>query len=143
MPDPDGRFRINEFYCHGDTWQLTVQALLDASDRVLMDVRSLSERNQGCRFELEQLVWRLPSDALVLVVDKGTDVARLGAILDGAWRVAHDANRARGEGRFALVRVERAGRSEVRLLLECLRGTRAPDARLTGDQLTAPGLAIG
>jgi hypothetical protein len=142
-PDPDGRFRINEFYCHGDTWQPTVQALLDTSDRVLMDVRSLSERNQGCRFELEQLVWRLPSDALVLVVDKGTDVARLGAILDGAWRVAQDANRARGEGRFALVRVERAGRSEVRLLLECLRGTRAPTRVVTGDQLTAAGLAIG
>ncbi len=139
--DPDGRFRINEFYCHGDTWQPTVQALLDASDCVLMDVRSLSERNQGCRYELEQLVWRLPSHALVLVVDTGTDVARLGAILDGAWRVAHDANRARGDGRFALVRVERAGRPEVRLIMDCLRGTRAPTRVLTGDQLAAAGLS--
>jgi hypothetical protein len=139
--DPDGRFRINDFYCHGDTWQPTVQALLDASDRVLMDVRSLSERNQGCRYELEQLVWRLPTDALVLVVDAGTDIARLGAILDGAWRVAHDANRARGDGRFALVRVERAGRPEVRLILDCLRGTRAPTRVLTSDQLAATGLS--
>jgi hypothetical protein len=139
--DPDGRFRINDFYCHGDTWQPTVQALLDASDRVLMDVRSLSERNQGCRYELEQLVWRLPTDALVLVVDAGTDIARLGAILDGAWRIAHDANRARGDGRFALVRVERAGRPEVRLILDCLRGTRAPTRVLTGDQLAATGLS--
>jgi hypothetical protein len=140
-PDPDGRFRINEFYCHGDTWQPTVQALLDTSDRVLMDVRSLSERNQGCRYELEQLVWRLPSDALVLVVDQGTDASRLGAILDDAWRVAHDANRARGDGRFALVRVERAGRPEVRLIMDCLRGTRTPTRVLTGDQLAAAGLA--
>ena len=140
-PDPDGRFRINEFYCHGDTWQPTVQALLDTSDRVLMDVRSLSERNQGCRYELEQLVWRLPSDALVLVVDQGTDASRLGAILDDAWRVAHDANRARGDGRFALVRVERAGRPEVRLIMDCLRGTRTPTRVLTGDQLAAAGLS--
>ena len=140
-PDPDGRFRINEFYCHGDTWQPTVQALLDTSDRVLMDVRSLSERNQGCRYELEQLVWRLPSDALVLVVDQGTDAGRLGAILDDAWRVAHDANRARGDGRFALVRVERAGRPEVRLIMDCLRGTRTPTRVLTGDQLAAAGLS--
>ena len=140
-PDPDGRFRINEFYCHGDTWQPTVQALLDTSDRVLMDVRSLSERNQGCRYELEQLVWRLPSDALVLVVDQGTDAGRLGAILDDAWRVAHDANRAQGDGRFALVRVERAGRPEVRLIMDCLRGTRTPARVLTGDQLAAAGLA--
>jgi len=140
-PDPDGRFRINEFYCHGDTWQPTVQALLDTTDRVLMDVRSLSERNQGCRYELEQLVWRLPSDALVLVVDQGTDASRLGAILDDAWRVAHDANRARGDGRFALVRVERAGRPEVRLIMDCLRGTRTPTRVLTGDQLAAAGLS--
>ena len=140
-PDPDGRFRINEFYCHGDTWQPTVQALLDTSDRVLMDVRSLSERNQGCRYELEQLVWRLPSDALVLVVDQGTDASRLGAILDDAWRVAHDANRARGDGRFALVRVERAGRPEVRLIMDCLRGTRTPARVLTGVALAAAGLA--
>ena len=140
-PDPDGRFRINEFYCHGDTWQPTVQALLDTSDRVLMDVRSLSERNQGCRYELEQLVWRLPSDALVLVVDQGTDAGRLGAILDDAWRVAHDANRAQGDGRFALVRVERAGRPEVRLIMDCLRGTRTPARVLTGDQLAAAGPA--
>jgi hypothetical protein len=139
--DPDGRFRINDFYCHGDTWQPTVQALLDASDRVLMDVRSLSERNQGCRYELEQLVWRLPSDALVIVVDAGTDIARLGAILDGAWRAAHEANRARGDGRFALVRVERAGRPEVRLILDCLRGTRAPTRVLTGEQLATTGLS--
>jgi hypothetical protein len=139
-PDPDGRFRINEFYCYGDTWQPTVQALLDTTDRVLMDVRSLSERNQGCRYELEQLVWRLPSDALVLVVDQGTDASRLGAIRDDAWRVAHDADRARGDGRFALVRVERAGRPEVRLIMDRLRGTRTPTRVLTGDQLAAAGL---
>jgi hypothetical protein len=140
-PDPDGRFRINDFYCHGDTWQPTVQALVDTSDRVLMDVRSLSERNQGCRYELEQLVWRLPSDALVLVVDQGTDVARLGAILDDAWLVAGKAHRARGDGRFALVRVERARRAEVRLILDCLRGTRTPARVVTGDQLAAAGLS--
>jgi hypothetical protein len=139
-PDPDGRFRVNDFYCHSDTWRPTVQALLDASDRVLMDVRSFSERNQGCRFELEQLVWRLPSDAIVLVVDKGTDVVRLCDTLDVAWRAARQANRARGDGRLALVRVERAGRPEVRLILECLRGTGTPARVLAAHELAAAGL---
>ena len=23
QPDPDGRFRVNEFFCHADTWQMT------------------------------------------------------------------------------------------------------------------------
>jgi hypothetical protein len=139
-PDPDGRFRVNDFYCHSDTWRPTVQALLDASDRVLMDVRSFSERNQGCRFELEQLVWRLPSDAIVLVVDKGTDVVRLCDTLDVAWRAARQVNRARGDGRLALVRVERAGRPEVRLILECLRGTGTPARVLAAHELAAAGL---
>ncbi len=139
-PDPDGRFRVNDFYCHSDTWRPTVQALLDTSDRVLMDVRSFSERNQGCRFELEQLVWRLPSDAIVLVVDKGTDVVRLCDALDGAWRAARQANRARGDGRLALVRVEQAGRPEVRLILECLRGTGTPARVLAAHELAAAGL---
>jgi hypothetical protein len=139
-PDPDGRFRVNDFYCHSDTWRPTVQALLDASDRVLMDVRSFSERNQGCRFELEQLVWRLPSDAIVLVVDKGTDVVRLCDTLDVAWRAARQVNRARGDGRLALVRVERAGRPEVRLILECLRGTGTPTRVLAAHELAAAGL---
>jgi hypothetical protein len=136
-PDPDGRFRVNEFYCHDDTWRPTVEALLEASDHVLMDVRSFSERNQGCRFELEQLIWRLPSDTIVLVVDKETDVARLGETLDGAWRAARQANRARGDGRLALVRVERAGRPEVRLIMDCLRGTGTPARVLAGDELAA------
>ena len=139
-PDPDGRFRVNEFYCHDDTWRPTVEALLGASDRVLMDVRSFSERNQGCRFELEQLIWRLPSDAIVLVVDKGTDVVRLGDTLDGAWRAAREANRARGDGRLALVRVERAGRPEVRLIMECLQGTGTPARVVAGHELAATAL---
>ena len=105
-----------------------------------MDVRSFSERNQGCRFELEQLVWRLPSDAIVLVVDKGTDVVRLCDTLDVAWRAARQANRARGDGRLALVRVERAGRPEVRLILECLRGTGTPTRVLAAHELAAAGL---
>jgi hypothetical protein len=36
-PDPDGRFRINEVYCHDNTWRTTLEALLDQSDIVLME----------------------------------------------------------------------------------------------------------
>jgi hypothetical protein len=43
-PDPDGRFRVNELYCHDDTWRPTLQALLDVSDRVLADLRGFGRR---------------------------------------------------------------------------------------------------
>jgi hypothetical protein len=125
-PDPDGRFRVNEVYCHDDTWRPALGTLLDRTDRVVMDVRSFSRRNQGGVFELEQLPWRLPSEAIVLVVDRSTDLPRLAEILDAAWRAARAAGRARGDGRLALVRVERAAPAELRLLTGCLLGTVTP-----------------
>jgi hypothetical protein len=125
-PDPDGRFRLNEVCCHDDTWRPALATLLDRSDRVLMDVRGFSQRKPGGVFELEQLVWRLPSEALVLAVDRSTDLPRLAEILDRAWRAARAAGRARGNGRLALVRVERAAPPELRLVTACLLGRAAP-----------------
>jgi hypothetical protein len=138
QPDPDGRYRLNQVYCHDDTWRPAVSALIDRSDRVLMDVRGFSERSQGCVFELEQLLWRRPSDATILVVDRTTDFPRLAGILDEGWQAARRAGRARGEGRIALVRVERAGIHEVRLLTACLLGAGAPRRVLALDEMLAP-----
>ena len=42
--DPDGRFRVNEFLCHDDTWQGTLESLLLRSEVVLMDLRGFSQR---------------------------------------------------------------------------------------------------
>jgi hypothetical protein len=50
--DPDGRYRISEFFCRNDTWQMTMERLAKTSDAVLMDLRSFSPANQGCIFEL-------------------------------------------------------------------------------------------
>jgi hypothetical protein len=136
-PDPDGRFRVNEVYCHDHTWRPALGALLDRSDRVLIDVRSFSARNHGGVFELEQLVWRLPSEAIVLVVDRSTDLPRLAEILDASWRAARAAGRARGDGRLALVRVERAAPPEIRLVTSCLLGTATP-RRVLGIEAFRP-----
>jgi hypothetical protein len=122
-PDPDGRFRINELYCHDHTWRPMLEALLDASDAVVMDLRSFSASNAGCIFELEQLAQRLPSDRVVLVCDNTTDLPLLRQTLADAWAGARDRGLARG-GRFSLVRVERQSRAELTLLMQCL--LRAP-----------------
>jgi hypothetical protein len=138
--DPDGRFRVNEMYCHDDTWRPAVDALLEVSDRVLMDVRSFSERNQGCIFELERLVWQLPSDAIVLVVDHSTDLRRLGDVLDTAWQAAVEAGRARGTGRLSLVRIEDSDVRGAELLTQRLLGAGQPQRVLRAEALaTVPG----
>jgi hypothetical protein len=119
-PDPDGRFRINEVYCHANTWRATLAALIGTSDAVLMDLRSFSAGNAGCIFELEQLVQRLPTDHIVLVCDNTTDLPLLRQILSDAWTAARDSGHARGASRLAVVRVERNSPAELGLVMQCL-----------------------
>lgn len=79
--DPDGRFRVNEFYCQDDTWQHTLHALLARSDAILMDLRGFRAERSGCRYELEQLATAGLLGRTVLVVDGSTDEALLGTLL--------------------------------------------------------------
>lgn len=78
-PDPDGRFRVNEFCCRASTWQACVVELMLRADVVLMDLRGVTSSNRGCEFELQQLSRRLPPQRIVLVVDDTTDKAVLRA----------------------------------------------------------------
>ena len=72
-PDPDGRYRINTFCCHEDTWQATVVELMDRADVVLMDVRGATTQHRGYEFELQQLAMRMNPEQVVLVIDETTD----------------------------------------------------------------------
>jgi len=135
--DPDGRFRINELYCHGDTWKPTLQALLDATDGVLIDLRSFSERNSGCLFELEQMVRRLPTDRIVLICDRTTDLRLLGTALTEAWGRAARDGLARGAGQIAVVPIERQSRRELAGLTRCLLGLDTPQRVVAAAELPA------
>jgi len=85
-PDPDGRHRVNEFFCRQDTWQMTMRRLVAGSDAVLMDLRSFSPANKGCLWELEQLLVGVPLDRVVLVIDETTDRPFLEDKLQALWR---------------------------------------------------------
>lgn len=84
-PDPDGRFRVTEFFCRDDTWQATVQRLVGESDAVLMDLRSFSAANQGCVYELGRLLDTIDLARVVLVIDGTTDRGFLEATLTRLW----------------------------------------------------------
>lgn len=129
-PDPDGRFRVNEVYCHDDTWRPSLEALLDASDGVLMDLRSFSQQNAGCVFELEQIVRRVPSHHVVFVCDRTTDLPFLERTAGAAWAAASADGRARGNGSIATVAIEGRSREELARLWACLD-------RIGGDRVTA------
>ena len=84
-PDPDGRYRVAEFFCHDDTWQPTLRRLVAMSDAVLMDLRSFSASNQGCVFELGRLLDAMDLRRVVFVIDETTDRAFLEATLQKLW----------------------------------------------------------
>lgn len=85
-PDPDGRHRVNEFFCRADTWQMTMKQLARESGAVLMDLRSFSRRNQGCIYELRQLMNSISLDRTILVIDDTTDRAFLEMTLKELWQ---------------------------------------------------------
>jgi hypothetical protein len=101
-PDPDGLFRIDDFFCHDDTRRLTVAYLARALDAVLMDLRGFTAANQGCVFEIEHLVTAVPLHRVVLLVDISTDIPFLEQTLRRAWStMTHDSPNA-GAGRHSL-----------------------------------------
>jgi hypothetical protein len=73
-PDPDGRYRINQFFCHVDTWQLTLDRLVDRCDAVLMDLRGFDEARAGCLYEIGRLAEHAGARPIVLLVDADTNL---------------------------------------------------------------------
>ncbi len=85
-PDHDGRYRVNSFNCHADTWTHVLAALVSGPVVVLMDLRSLSDRNRGCVRELHHLMAAVPLQRCVLVTDATTDQEFLQQTLASAWQ---------------------------------------------------------
>jgi hypothetical protein len=73
--DIDGRYRVNECYCHDTTWQDALQALVHHSDVVLMDLRGFQAHNAGCRYELTTLAQVDRDLRVVVLTDERTDLA--------------------------------------------------------------------
>ena len=96
QPDRDGWFRVNNFFCHADTWRSVLAALVRDGDAVLMDLRSFSPRNAGCVHELEHIANFVPLDRCVLLADASTDEPFVRATLREAWQhlVVDSPNRA-------------------------------------------------
>jgi len=83
--DVDGRFRIADFFCHADTWQMALRRLEKDSDVVLMDLRGFSQSNRGCVFEINELLDVMLLRRIVFVVDRTTDERFLAQVFAGAW----------------------------------------------------------
>jgi hypothetical protein len=86
-PDPDGRHRVDELFCFDDTWRVTVVALLERSDAVVMDLRGFGPDNQGCIDEIEMLAEERALGRTVILVDDSTDRRLLEDVLPAPGQV--------------------------------------------------------
>jgi hypothetical protein len=74
QPDLEGRFRVNECYCHDTTWQQALAELIHISDVVLMDLRNFVEQNKGCLHELQVLASTPGLRRVVVLVNDQTQL---------------------------------------------------------------------
>jgi hypothetical protein len=79
--DPDGRYRVSEFFCYENTWRATLRALVARSSVVLMDLRGFTKANTGCVFELQQLAAAGRLSNCVFVTDDTSDRALAASAL--------------------------------------------------------------
>jgi hypothetical protein len=116
--DSDAYYRVTEFFCHYDTWKITLARLADDSDAVLMDLRGFSQGNTGCIFEINELFNLVPLQRVVFVVDDSTDQQFMQDTMQVAWRRIKERspNRRADAGRISLVRLSHLGGRELRNL---------------------------
>ena len=123
-PDPDGRHRVNEFFCHADTWQMTMTQLAAQTNAVMMDLRSFSPDNQGCFYELQELLNNVSLTRILLVVDDTTDRIFLEQTLQNLWSGINrkSVNLGLSSPEVRLFRLSDQTGGEVKILLKLLFG---------------------
>jgi hypothetical protein len=128
-PDGEGQFRVTEFFCHDDTWKLTLARLADDSDAVLMDLRGFSQLNAGCVFEINEIFNLVPLQRVVFVVDETTDQSFMRQTMQHAWRRLRELspNRRSRAGQVSLVQLTRSDAIRDLLFSVCVAATAKPE----------------
>lgn len=121
-PDYDGRFRVNDFFCRDDTWQMVLSHLVKESNVVLMDLRGFAPQNAGCIYEINELINVAPLTRIVFVMDETTDEPFLRHTVQQAWNLMGPAspNQSTSPGPLLLFRYTETHASDRHRLLRTL-----------------------
>jgi hypothetical protein len=66
-----GDFKGFPMYCYDNVWKRAVNALLQVSDVVMMDLRGFSPARLGCEYEIGLLINQYPLQRTIFLVDRG------------------------------------------------------------------------
>jgi hypothetical protein len=80
-PDPDGRYRVNEFFCFDDVWKEAVTLLLDSSEAIVLDLRDFTAQRAGTAWEIGLLARHRALSRTVCLVSADTDLEGVRAAL--------------------------------------------------------------
>jgi hypothetical protein len=83
-PDPDGRYRVDELFCHRDLRREALRQVLRRSDCILLDLRGFTRRDVGVTEEITQIARLVPLSRVVVLLDDDTDQYFLRVTLDRA-----------------------------------------------------------
>jgi hypothetical protein len=137
-PDGEGQFRVTEFFCHDDTWKLTLARLAGESDAVLMDLRGFSPANAGCVFEIHELFNLVDLSRVVFVVDETTDETFMHRTMRHAWRQLKERSPNRRPGAGDVYLVQLTGTNATKdLLIGLCQAARPKPAQTDPSRLTA------
>lgn len=73
QPSADGNYGINDFYAYNSSWKSVLAALVETTDRIIMDIRSFSPGHQGCIHEIKELFRRISIKKVLFIIDRNTD----------------------------------------------------------------------
>jgi len=136
-PDEELLFERQAFQCIDTTWQVAVRGMTDGADAVVMDLSSLSPTNQGCAWEIGQLLYRVSLSRVTLLVNDSTDLQCLQTLLDAAARRVAEKSPNRDDSK-AVWRLVRIGGLSVRQPNESyFDWKRRIDTRLAPENLTS------
>jgi hypothetical protein len=137
-PDPDGRFRVNEFFCAASMWQEALRELVGKNDGehdgkndvVLMDLRGFKEKNRGVIFELTQLINVKPMRKIVMIMNSEKERVLLSNVLSAAWaNISNNSPNPRTPaGPLYLLRIEKQNARDTQRLLRLLCAAAASEA---------------
>lgn len=121
-PDPDGNYRVNDFFCKTDSWFITMQKLAQICDKIIMDLRSFSENNKGCIDELKHLLKSIPINQVVLITDGTTNISFLNSSVKKIFKDAPDSspNKTKTKDDLIIYNLTRRNKKETEKLIELL-----------------------
>ncbi len=120
-PGRSGQFGVQELFCQADSWQRTVRRIAADSAAVLMDLRGFNESNQGCQWEIYQLINLVDARDFLLLTDGTTDLPFLTYRINRLWaRMSEESPNRGSPGTIRILSFERHGDRENRLLLQML-----------------------